>query len=267
MSAMHLPVGLNLASIGVDAGWWLEAAARAESAGFASAWIWDHFVSRGRLDDPVLECWTMLSAASATTSRIRLGSFVTNVMNRHPAVLARMVATASEVSGGRVELGIGAGGHPAEHVAYGIPFPKRPERLEHLAEAIEVLRLLFSGGPVTYEGRFYQLREAHAFPVPLPVPRIIVGGQTAAGARFAARHADAWTCFADEVDALLPIFEAELMAAGRARADVPVLVSIEAGAVGDDLGRLTAGWRDRGAAELIVHDVRPDQLEALLALA
>lgn len=264
---MHLPVGLNLSSIGVEAAWWLGAARRSEDAGFGSAWIWDHFVSRGRLADPVLECWTMLAAASTGTSSLRLGSFVTNVMNRHPAVLARMVATAAELSGGRIELGIGAGGHPAEHTAYGIDFPERPRRGEHLVEAIEVLRRLFSGGPVDYEGRFYRLDDAHAFPAPDPPPRIIVAGETATGARVAAHHGDAWTCFGGKYEALLPSFEAELEAVGRSRADVPVLIGLEVADLGDDLEAVTASWRERGAAELIVHDVKPAQLDSVLALA
>ena len=94
-----------------------------------------------------------------------MGSFVTNVMNRHPAVLARMVATLAELSRrAGVELGIGVGGHPAEHEAYGIDFPPRPERAEHLVEAIEVLRRLFGGGPVDYEGRYYRLRGRPCLP-------------------------------------------------------------------------------------------------------
>jgi G6PDH family F420-dependent oxidoreductase len=263
---MHIPIGLNLSSIGVSAAWWLDAAARTEAAGFGSAWIWDHFVSRGRLDDPVLECWSMLAAASQATSTIRLGSFVTNVMNRHPAVLARMVATVAELSSGRIELGIGAGGHPDEHTAYGIDFPPRPVRGEHLVEAIDVIRLLFSGGPVSYQGEHYRLEGAHAFPAPALPPRIIIGGETPAGARFAARHADAWTCFGGRFDDLLPAFEEELAAIGRDRAEVEVLVGLEVDDLGDDIDALTASWRDRGAVELIVHDVKPGHLEGILEL-
>jgi alkanesulfonate monooxygenase SsuD/methylene tetrahydromethanopterin reductase-like flavin-dependent oxidoreductase (luciferase family) len=265
--AMHLPVGLNLSAIGVTTSWWLEAARRTEASGFDSVWIWDHFVSRGRLTDPLLECWSMLAAASTVTSRVRLGSFVTNVMNRHPAVLARIAATVAELSNGRLELGIGAGGHPAEHHAYGIPFPERPQRAEHLREAIDVLRLLLAGGPADYEGELYQLRGAHAFPAPHPLPRIIVGGETAAGARLAARHADAWTCFGQRFEALLPLFTAELEAAGRERAEVSILVGIEVEELAGGLGDLTARWRERGAAELIVHDVHADELDGVLALA
>jgi alkanesulfonate monooxygenase SsuD/methylene tetrahydromethanopterin reductase-like flavin-dependent oxidoreductase (luciferase family) len=260
-----IPVGLNLTSVAVPAEWWLGAAQRAEAAGFESVWIWDHFVSRGRLTDPMLECWSMLAAASVATTRVRLGSFVSNVMNRHPSVLARIVATVADLSGGRLELGIGAGGHPAEHEAYGIPFPARPERAEHLREALDVLRLLLAGGPADYEGERYRLRGAHAFPVAQPTPRLIVGGETAAGARFAARHADAWTCHAVNYDELLPTFEAELRSVGRARSRVPVLVGVEVEALGTDLEALTAAWQERGAAELIVHDVKAAELDAVLA--
>jgi G6PDH family F420-dependent oxidoreductase len=262
-----IPVGINLTSVAVSAGWWLDAARRAEAAGFASVWIWDHFVSRGRRTDAMLECWSMLAAAAVATRRVRLGPFVSNVMNRHPAVLARMAATVADLSGGRLELGIGAGGHPAEHVAYGIPFPERPRRAEHLGEAIDVIRLLLSGGPADYDGEHYRLADAYAFPAPTPPPRIIVGAETAAGARFAARHADAWTCPGARIDALLPVFESELGAAGRRRADVPVLISIEVEELVGDLATVGAHWQARGAAELIVHDVKAVELDGVLALA
>jgi G6PDH family F420-dependent oxidoreductase len=265
--ARHLPVGLNLTAIGVTTAWWLEAAQRSEAAGFDSVWIWDHFVSRGRLTDPLLECWSMLAAASTLTSRVRLGSFVTNVMNRHPAVLARIAATVAELSSGRLELGIGAGGHPAEHHAYGIPFPERPVRAAHLREAIDVLRLLLAGGPADYEGEHYRLEGAHAFPVPRPAPRIIIGGETPAGARLAARHADAWTCFGQGYDRLLPVFRAELAAAGRPPEEVPILVGVEVEELAGSLDDLTAQWRERGAGELIIHDVHPEELDGVLSLA
>jgi alkanesulfonate monooxygenase SsuD/methylene tetrahydromethanopterin reductase-like flavin-dependent oxidoreductase (luciferase family) len=267
-----IPVGVNLTTIGVDARWWLAAARRLEAAGYATAWAWDHFVSRGRLDDPVLECWTTLAATAATTRRLRVGSFVTNVMNRHPAVLARMVATVADLAPGRVELGIGIGGHPAEHAAYGIDFPPPTERAARLEEAVGVIRALFTGGPVGFDGGWYQLRDAHASPVPDPVPRIIIGGETPAGARLAARVGDAWTCFADRYDGLLPVFEAALAAAGRSRADVAVIVGCDVPR-GDDARTASAiadtrawaeGWRERGADELVLHWIHPDQLEAVL---
>jgi alkanesulfonate monooxygenase SsuD/methylene tetrahydromethanopterin reductase-like flavin-dependent oxidoreductase (luciferase family) len=264
---LAIPVGVNPASIGVSVAWWLDAARAIEAHGLRTAWIWDHFVSRGRLTDPVLECWTMLTAAAMVTERVRLGPFVTNVMNRHPAVLARSVATLCELSGGRVELGMGIGGHPAEHEAYGIPFPPARERAEHLEEAIAVTRALLSGGPADFEGRHYRLTAAHAFPAPDPQPRIVVAGTTPAGARLAARLGDAWTCFDTEYERLAPVFLEALAAAGRKRSEVAVLVGVEAESAAADLPGMAAAWAERGVDEIVVHEVRPAVLPAVLASA
>lgn len=272
-SGAPIPIGVDLTTIGVPAAWWLQSALRIEAAGFRTVWSWDHFVSRGRLDDPVLECWTTLAATAARTQRLRVGSFVSNVMNRHPAVLARIAATLADLSGGRLELGIGIGGHPAEHEAYGIPFPEPAERAARLEETVRVLRLLFSGGPVDFDGRFYQLSAAHAFPAPKPPPRIIVAGEKAAGARLAARIGDAWTTFASAWDELSPVFLEALAAAGRPRSEVSVLVGLdldrevkpEEQPLLADLVGTAAEWQERGADELVLHWIRPHQLGAVLA--
>jgi alkanesulfonate monooxygenase SsuD/methylene tetrahydromethanopterin reductase-like flavin-dependent oxidoreductase (luciferase family) len=268
-----IPVGVNLTTIGIEARWWLETARRLEAAGYAGVWAWDHFVSRGRKEDPMLECWTTLAASAATTDRIRVGSFVSNVMNRHPAVLARMVATVADLAPGRVELGIGIGGHPAEHAAYGIDFPAPPVRAARLAEAIEVIRLLLTGGPVSYQGAWYRLEDAYASPAPAPVPRIIVGGERPAGARLAARVADGWSCMETQYEALRPVFDEALAAAGRSRSDVAVIVGCDlppgaaanaSPAMADPIA-WTGGWRERDVDELVLHWVKPDQVEAVLA--
>lgn len=263
---MPIPVGLNLTAIGVSGAWWIEAARRAESAGFGSAWIWDHFISRGDLDDPLLECWTTLTAAAVSTERISVGSFVANNVNRHPAVLANIVGTLSELAPGRVELGIGIGGHVVEHEAYGMDFPPAAVRAERLEEAITVLRLLFGGGPVDFDGRHYQLSQARSRPVPQPVPRITVAGMSPAGARLAARSGDAWTCFEGEYERLSPIFETALAEAGRARSEMGVIVGIEHEDVQEPIAELAARWQAAGATELVIHDVKPDELERILAL-
>jgi alkanesulfonate monooxygenase SsuD/methylene tetrahydromethanopterin reductase-like flavin-dependent oxidoreductase (luciferase family) len=273
--APAIPVGVNLTTIGVEARWWLETARRLEAVGYAGVWAWDHFVSRGRLRDPMLECWTTLAATAAVTSRIRVGSFVSNVMNRHPAVLARMVATVADLAPGRVELGIGIGGHPAEHAAYGIEFPPPPERAARLAEAVAVIRALFTGGPASYEGAWYRLDEAYASPVPTPVPRIVIGGERPAGARLAARIGDAWTCMESAYDTLRPVFDAALEAAGRARSEVAVIVGCDLPAGDAARSSATAAdpvawaerWRERGADELVLHWVKADQVEVVLETA
>ncbi|MFN8621044.1 MAG: LLM class flavin-dependent oxidoreductase [Chloroflexota bacterium] len=272
MGAVPIPIGVNLTTIGVRGAWWVQTARRLEAAGYSTAWAWDHFVSRGRLTDPLLECWTLLTAAAVGTGSLRVGSFVTNVMNRHPAVLARQVATLCDLAPGRVELGIGIGGHPAEHRAYGIEFPDAAERAARLEEAVAVLRLLLAGGPASYEGRFYRLEDAHAFPVPSPAPRIVIGGDSVPGARLGARIGDAWTCFADQFERCYPVFLESLAAAGRRREDVQVLVGLDvdrADPASDpflaDLAAGAAAWQARGADELVLHWVTRDQLDVVLA--
>jgi len=271
----RIPIGVNLTAIGVTTAWWVASARSLEEAGFSSVWCWDHFVSRGRLTDPCLECWMTLAAAAAGTRHMRVGSFVTNVMNRHPAVLARMVASLADASGGRVELGIGIGGHPAEHLAYGIDFPEPAQRAEHLEEAVEVIRLLWTGGPVSFEGRHYRLRDAYAFPAPVPPPRIVIGGEKPAGARLAARIGDAWTMNATELDRLEPVFGEALARAGRSRSEMEMVVALDlkrgVGAeeqpLFQDLAGELARWQERGADELVLHWVRPGEVPALLAAA
>lgn len=274
MGAVSIPVGVNLTTIGVSGAWFIQAARRLEAAGIDSVWAWDHFVSRGRLTDPLLECWTLLTATAVSTGSIRVGSFVTNVMNRYPQVLARQAATLADLAPGRVELGIGIGGHPAEHHAYGIDWPEPAERADRLEEAVGVLRALFAGGPVTRPSPFYPLTEAHAYPAPDPAPRIVIAGEKPAGTRIAARLGDAWTCFADSFDALHPVFLDTLVAAGRRREDVKVVVAMDltaddpaADPILVDLPGTAAAWRERGADELILHWIRPHQLDAVIAAA
>ena len=214
-----LPIGVSLRTIRAEPGWWLESARRLDAAGYQGVWAWDHFMGRGDVTVPVVEGWTALAMAAGATSRIGVGSFVLNVMNRHPAVVARMSSTLQIASGGRFTLGIGIGGHPREHAAYGIDFPAAPERVARLEEAIAVIRALWTGGPVTRESPFYPLVDAAAFPVPVPAPRIILGGETAAGARLAGRIGDGWSAFDDNFEENLPLYLESLAASGRRRED------------------------------------------------
>lgn len=261
-----IPVGVNPTVCGVSGEWWVEAARRAEAAGFDTTWAWDHFISRGDLDDSWLECFTTLTAAAVSTERIGLGTFVVNNVNRHPALLANIVATLAEFAPGRVELGIGIGGHPVEHENYGMHYGPARERAEMLEEAIAVLRLLFTGGPVDFEGRHYRLREARSFPAPEPPPRIIVAGMKPAGTRMAARLGDAWTCFDDTYDELRPVFDAALAEAGRSTADVGVIVGVHHDRITEPIADLAERWQERGATEIILFDLDAAELERMLAL-
>jgi alkanesulfonate monooxygenase SsuD/methylene tetrahydromethanopterin reductase-like flavin-dependent oxidoreductase (luciferase family) len=270
-----LPIGVCIGSIGASAAWWLESARRLEAAGYAGVWSWDHFMGRGDRTVPVIEAWTVLSAAAATTERVTVGTFVANVMNRHPAVLARMAVTLQELSGGRLILGIGIGGHPAEHRALGIPFPEAPERAARLEEAVAVLRALWAGGPVSRPSPFYPLEEAVARPVPRPVPRILIGGETSAGARLAGRIGDGWTAFDTTFETSLPVYLGSLEAAGRKRADQLVLVGVQGGRSGEDaLGaspwidaprETWQRWREAGADGAVVTARTTADVDALVA--
>jgi len=278
VNADPLPIGVVLGAVGVDVGWWLDSARRLDAAGYAGVWSWDHFISRGTKTDPVLEAWTTLTAAAMVTERLTVGTFVANVMNRHPAVLARMAATLQEASGGRFTLGIGIGGHPAEHEAYGIDFPPPVERARHLEEAVAVLRALWSGGPVTRESDLYPLRDAHAFPVPTPPPQILIGAGTPAGARLAARIGDGWAAESDTFEQLLPQYLDGLDVAGRDRAGQRVVLGFggrrKRGA--DPLAAEPllvapraelARWHDIGADDLLLTARTTDDVDALVDAA
>ncbi len=270
----RLPIGVCLRAIRAEPRWWLDSARRLDEAGFSGVWCWDHFMGRGDLTVPVVESWTTLAMAAAVTSRVTVGPFVMNVMNRHPAVVARMASTLQIASGGRLLLGIGIGGAPREHEAYGIDFPAAPERVARLEEAVAVIRALWTGGPITRESPFYPLRSAAAFPIPEPVPRIIIGGETAAGARLAARIGDGWSAFDDNFEANLRLYLESLAAAGRSRADQMVLVGFQGEWLAEGSIRDTAWfaapretwarWREAGADGAIVLARSVDDVDALV---
>jgi alkanesulfonate monooxygenase SsuD/methylene tetrahydromethanopterin reductase-like flavin-dependent oxidoreductase (luciferase family) len=226
---------------------------------------------------PVLEAFTILVTASERIRAARIGTLVTNVMNRHPAVLARMVSTVQDVSGGRFRLGLGIGGNPREHAAYGIPFPEPRERAEHLVEAIAILRGLWAGGPFSYEGRHYRLADAYARPIPSPPPPIIVGAQSPAGVRIAAAHADGWAAELPSFLELQDRYLEALHAAGRDRGTQTVVLGFNAAR---RLGRRSSTppgrtrrarrwtvWRERGMDEAALAVRTADEVRALVAAA
>jgi alkanesulfonate monooxygenase SsuD/methylene tetrahydromethanopterin reductase-like flavin-dependent oxidoreductase (luciferase family) len=230
----RLPISVVIRSIRAEPVWWLESARRLDAAGYAGVWSWDHFMGKGELTVPVVESWTILSMAAAQTERVTVGPFVLNVMNRHPALVARMASTLQIASGGRLILGLGIGGAKKEHEAYGIDFPEPPERVTRLEEAVAVMRALWTGGPVTRDSPYYPLREAYARPVPDPPPPIIVGGETPAGARLAGRIGDGWSAFDDNFEQNLPLYLESLEAAGRRREDQRVIVGFQGDWLGDE---------------------------------
>ena len=271
----RLPIGVCLRAIRAEPVWWLESARRLDAAGYQGLWCWDHFMGRGDPTVPVVENWTMLAMAAAQTSKVTVGPFVLNVMNRHPALVARMAATLQIASGGRLVLGIGIGGAPREHAAYGMDFPEPAERVARLEEAVAVIRALWSGGPVTRASAYYPLTGAAAYPVPVPPPPIIIGGETPAGARLAGRIGDGWSAFDTNFEANLPLYLDALAAAGRERADQRVIVGFQGDWLGDERidnspwviepRETWARWQAAGADEVIVLARTTDDIDALVA--
>jgi alkanesulfonate monooxygenase SsuD/methylene tetrahydromethanopterin reductase-like flavin-dependent oxidoreductase (luciferase family) len=146
-----------------------------ERLGYHSVWLDDHLM----YDDwPILESWTTLSALSALTSRVRLGTMISCSAHRNPALLAKMAATFDVLSNGRLELGIGAGIQENEHTAYGFDFPEPSVRIERLGEYLEVIKRLWTQNRANYQGKHYSLKDAVCEPKPLqkPYPPITVGG-------------------------------------------------------------------------------------------
>ena len=273
----RLPIGVTIRAIRADPGWWLESARRLDQAGYAGLWCWDHFMGRGDKTVPVVESWTILSMAAAITSRVTVAPFVLNVMNRHPALVARMASTLQIASGGRLILGIGIGGGAAEHAAYGIAFPEAPERVARLEETVAVMRALWTGGPVTRPSPYYPLADAYSHPVPVPAPRVVVGGETPAGARLAARIGDGWTAFDVNFERNLPLYLETLQVAGRRREDQLVLVGFQGEWLSDESFRTTPWfhepratwqrWRAAGADGAIVLARTSDDVDALVEAA
>lgn len=144
-------------------------------------------------DAPRLEAWSALAAIAHATSRVRVGVFVSSNVYRHPSLLAKMATTVDHISDGRLELALGAG-WPGDNLAYGIPFGKRRERRERLAEAVQVIKLLWTQEQPVFHGKYYTLDSPHFSPLPLqrPHPPIQIGAAHDELIRLAARHADAF---------------------------------------------------------------------------
>ena len=157
---------------GCDYGYLREIFRAADRLGYDGASLYD------LLGIPTLECWTTLSALAAETERIRLIPMVLANLYRHPGTLAKMAATLDVISEGRLVLGIGAGGGEGDHKAYGLPYPSTRERVAMMGEAVQAIRLLWSGERVSFEGEYYRLTNALCDPAPVqrPGPPILIGG-------------------------------------------------------------------------------------------
>jgi F420-dependent oxidoreductase-like protein len=220
---------------------------------FESAWNWDHFYPlTGDLTGANFEGWTMLAAMAQATRRIRIGCQVTGMIYRHPAVLANMAATVDIISGGRLELGLGAGWNQMECDAYGIELPPLRERFDRFDEGVEAIVLLLSQAVTTYPGRYVRLTDARCEPKPAqrPHPPITIGGSGRKRTlRTAARWAQQWNMISSgpeqwaELKAVLTSHCAEI---GRDVGEITCSVNLR---VEDDIDAAVAqaaAYRDAG---------------------
>jgi F420-dependent oxidoreductase-like protein len=181
----------------------VETALAAEEAGFDSFWVMDHYhqiPNVGRDTEPMLEAYTLLAGIAARTSRIHLGAMVTGVTYRNPAFLAKVVTTLDIVSSGRAILGIGAAWNHVESRAYGYDWPSTAERFEHLEDALQICRGMFTQERTTYHGKRHHVDGAINVPQPVQPggPKIMIGGGGERKTlRLTARYADMWNGFGD----------------------------------------------------------------------
>lgn len=164
-----------------------------ESIGLDNGWVIDQFNIGSAPEVPLLEAWTTLAALASDTSRIRLGSMVTNVANRNPGILAKSILTVDQISEGRLDVAVGGGHYRLEHEMLGIDFLDAAGRGDRLREAVSILDEALRGHTVTHDGFHYQLSEAMFRPNPTQSPRppLWVAAQASKSLRVAARHADA----------------------------------------------------------------------------
>lgn len=183
----------------------IETAREAERLGYDSIWLYDHFhsVPPPPRPTPVFECWTGMMALAERTERVRIGQMVTCTPYRNPAYLAKVSACVDVASGGRLEMGLGAGWYWDEFNAYGYGFPGPGWRIGYLEDTVEIVKRMWSEERASYEGRYASVKDAYCDPKPLqaPRPRIwIGGGGERKTLRVVARHADCanWQVPSDE---------------------------------------------------------------------
>jgi len=174
----------------------VELAQAAEAAGFGLVTVMDHFYQIrgvGPETDPMLEAYSTLAGIAARTKTVRLGTLVSGVTYRNPAILAKTVTTLDVISGGRAILGLGAAWNEDEHAGYGVDFPPIGERMDRLDEALTIAKAMFTQDRPSFTGRFYRIERALNVPKPIQPggPKILVGGGGEQRTlKIAAQHAD-----------------------------------------------------------------------------
>ena len=227
---------------------------------FSAGWNFDHFYPILQADrtGPCFEGWTMLAALAGVTRRLRLGVMVTGNPYRHPAVLANMAASLDVISGGRLEIGLGAGWNEEESAAYGIELPPLRERFDRLEEACEVIDLLLTREVSSFTGTYYRLADARCEPKPVqrPRPPLVIGGAGEKRTlRIAARFADQWNIPGATPELLahkIEVLHRHCADVGRDPAEIEVSVQVRAVSDAAAVADTAAALVEAGAQHVIV---------------
>jgi F420-dependent oxidoreductase-like protein len=200
----------------------------AEDSGFDTVFVMDHFYQLpglGRPEQEMIECYSLLSALAQHTNRVRLSALVTGNTYRHPSLLAKTVTTLDVLSGGRAQLGIGAGWFELEHQSLGFEFGTFTERFEKLEESLRIVLPLLRGEQVTLSGKWYQVQDAMNHPAPLRrIPVMIGGGGERKTLRLVAQYADESNliCAPEEIPRKLEVLADHCAKLGRDRSEITV---------------------------------------------
>jgi F420-dependent oxidoreductase-like protein len=219
----------------------------ADNHGFDSLWVMDHLYQIevvGPREHPMLEAYTLLGALAARTSEIALGTMVTGVTYRNPALLAKIVTTLDIISSGRAILGIGAAWNDDEHAGYGYDFPTAKERLDRLEEALQIIPAMFTEEAPSFEGRHYRVQEVLNNPKPVRgrIPVLIGGGGEKRTLRLVAQYGDACNLFGgpDDVRHKLDVLERHCADVGRDPAEITKTVLLTVGDPGKAADKIPA---------------------------
>src|SRR5262245_19016430 len=255
---------------------WLALARACERSPIDALFRSDHYPSvMGRADRGSLDAWATIAGLAAVTTGLRLGTLVSPATFRHPSVLAKNLVTADHISGGgRVELGLGAGWHEAEHAAYGFPFPPLGERFEMLEEQIQIIKREWDEESLEFKGNHYAIDELDALPKPLSPPNLIVGGRAKPRSlRLAARWADEYNLVmmtAEECAEAVPEIRRAWREADRGEPVISLMTSCIIGSDEVDLlerAHATAEFRGEDATdpESYLESERPNSLVGTVA--
>jgi len=259
---------------------WRAIAGACEEHGVGTLFRSDHYLSvDDRRERGSLDAWMTIAALAAITASLRLGTMVSPTTFRHPALLAKTVVTADHVSGGRVELGIGAGWWEQEHEAYGFELPEIGPRMDALEEQMQIVRGHWADGLFSFAGEHYSAKELNAQPKPVqrPHPPLILGGRGGPRSlRLAARHADEYNtamATADEVADIRKRLDQACEAIDRDPASLPLsmmtgwLVGADRVELRDRAGRLSEWKGEGGDGEAYLTDLRATTIAGTVAEA